>query len=181
MSQPIIGVLCNVVSFLEEVGIDYMLIGGYALPFYGMVRATVDIDIAILIRNETQFETFRRLAEDVGFTFTFGSFCEPECIFIDREIGLEIEFWMRLDGVEWNEETLARRRRKKTNGFEIWVISPEDFIVNKLARPDRGVQDERDVKSVLVRLHDNLDWDYLERRALKAGIMSLLKTIDEIE
>lgn len=158
-----------------------MLVGGYALPFYGMVRATVDIDIAIAIRNEEEFEDFRKLAEAAGFILTLGSFREPLCIFLDRETGLEIEFWMKLDGVDWNEETQARRHRKKIDDFEMWVISPEDFIVNKLARPDRTIQDEKDVKSVLVRLHDSLDWDYLENRASKAGIISLLKTIDEIK
>jgi len=64
---------------------------------------------------------------------------------------------MRIDGVNWNAETLKRRQKHKLDEFEFWVISPEDFIVNKLAHSDRSVQDEKDVKSVLVRLHDDLD------------------------
>jgi len=179
LSEQILTALRRAASFLEEARIDYMLIGGYALPFYGMIRATLDIDLAIAIRSEAQFEAFQKAAENAGFTLTLGSFREPESIFLDQETGLEIEFWIRLDGVEWNEETLARRQRKKIDEFEMWVISPEDFIVNKLARPDRGVQDEKDVKSVLVRLHDELDQDYLEQRAKRAGVLSLLKVIDE--
>ena len=181
MSEHILVALRRAISFVEKAKVDYMVIGGYALPFYGMIRATIDIDLAVAIGSEAQFESFRRVAEDAGFDLTLGSFGEPECVFLDRETGLEIEFWMRPDGVEWNAETLSRRPRERFDEFQVWIISPEDFIVNKLARPDRGVQDEKDVKSVLVRLQDALDRGYLEERARKAGVLSLLKVIDETE
>lgn len=180
MSQPIIETLRRAFSFLEKAGIDHMLVGGYALPFYGEIRTTIDIDIGVAIMTEKQFDIFRKAAEESGFSPQICSFSNPECIFIDDETGLEIEFWMRLDGVDWDEETLKRRQRHTMDGFEAWVISPEDFIVNKLARPDRTVQDEKDVKSVLVRLHDTLDRRYLEANAKKAGVLSLLRRINEI-
>jgi len=157
-----------------------MLIGGFALPFYGMIMSTIDIDIAVDLRSSILFDAFRGHAEDAGLNHILGSFDDPVCIFLDRDTGLEIEFWMRPDGVEWDVETLARRQRHRLNDVEAWVISPEDFIVNKLARPDRGVQDERDVKSVLARLRDALDEEYLERRAKNAGVWAILQAIDEV-
>lgn len=181
MSQRIVETLRRAISFLEENRIDYMLIGGYALPFYGEIRSTIDIDIAVAIRVKTQFDKFRVAAGESGFSAQICSFSNPECVFLDEKTGLEVEFWMKLDGVDWDVETLKRRRRHSLDGFEAWVISPEDFIVNKLSRPDRGVQDEKDVKSVLVRLHDDLDWKYLERKAKKAEVASLLRVIDEIK
>jgi len=60
---------------------------------------------------------------------------------------------------------------------EAWVVSPEDFIVNKLARRDRGAVDEQDVKSVLVRQEGKLDWQYLNRRAREAGVITILQII----
>jgi len=45
------------------------------------------------------------------------------------------------------------------------IILPEDFIANKLARPDRGAVDEQDVKNVLVRQACKLDSEYLTKRA----------------
>jgi len=44
-------------------------------------------------------------------------------------------------------------------------MGPEDFIVNKLARPDRGAVDEQDVKSVLVRQANTLDNKYLTKKS----------------
>lgn len=180
MSDTIGKALRNVVSFLEEAGYDYMVIRGFALPFYGMIRTTIDIDFAISLESNAMFDTFRGLAEDAGFQLTIGSFNDPVCIFLDGETGLEIEFWTRPDGVEWDEETLARRRKRRLYDVEAWIISPEDFVVNKLARPDRGVQDERDVKSVLSRLRDALDREYLERRARDAEVWAILRAINEI-
>jgi len=50
--------------------------------------------------------------------------------------------------------------------------------VTKLSGPDRGVQDERDVKSVLERLHGSLDTKYLEKRATGAGVLALLRALE---
>ncbi len=94
-----------------------------------------------------------------------------------RRPGLEVEFWLRPDGIEWDREALRRRRKVDIGGVKAWVVSPEDFIVSKLARPDRGVQDEKDVAGVLVRVGSRLDHRYLNRRARKAGVLPVLEAI----
>jgi len=57
------------------------------------------------------------------------------------------------------------------------MISPEDFLANKLARPDRGAVDEQDVKSVLVRQANKLDTAYLTKRAQQAEVLTILQNI----
>ncbi|MCW4050122.1 MAG: nucleotidyltransferase family protein [Candidatus Bathyarchaeota archaeon] len=167
----------RIVPFLEEKKIDYMLIGGYALPYYGRVRVTLDIDIAVAIQGEEDFQTFCEDAKKEGYSVYLGSYENPVCLFHDRVTDYEVEVWSKLDGVEWSRETLKRRREVRIAGIEIWIISPEDFIVSKLARPDRGVSDEQDVKSVLERDDVELDWRYLEERAERTGVLALLETI----
>lgn len=61
----------------------------------------------------------------------------------------------------------------------MFAIGPEDFIVNKLARKDRGVQDEKDVISVLSRQKGKLDYIYLENRAKRAGVGEVLMVLME--
>ena len=169
--------LRRIVSFLVERGMDYMLIGGYALPFYGRVRVTLDIDVAVAIPNEEDFQGFCEDAREEGYSIYLGSYKNPVCLFHDGATGYEIEVWIRPDGVEWDRRTLERRREVGVAGVNVWVISPEDFMVSKLARPDRGVIDEQDVKSVLERDDVMLDWRYLEKRAERAGVLALLETI----
>jgi len=169
--------LRRIASLLEGSGIDYMLIGGYALPSYGRIRTTLDIDIAVAIETEESFHDFCEEAKKENYSISMASFQNPVWLLLDERTGYEIEAWKQPDGVEWDQETLDRRRRITLSGVKLWIISPEDFIVNKLARPDRSVIDEQDVKSVLERKDTVLDWLYLERRAKKSGVWALLQTI----
>jgi len=165
------------VSFLNKHRVEYMFIGGHALPFYGRIRVTLDIDVAIVVSSEEDFERFCGRAAEWGYEVSLNSFKNPMCIFMDSATGYEVEVWIRPDGIEWDHETLDRRRRENLAGTEAWIVSPEDFIVSKLARPDRGTSDEQDVKSVLERKDIGLDLKYLERRARKHGVWNLLQAI----
>ena len=157
-----------------------MIIGGFALPSYGAIRATVDLDVAVRIRNKREFASFVEQAEKSGFKRSVTSFSNPVNVLQDLETGLEIELWLRPDGIRWDEEALRRRRKTKIGEAEVWLVSPEDFVVSKLSRPDRGAQDEKDVKSVLTRLQGSIDEKYLDRRAAAAGVRELLRAIERV-
>jgi len=157
-----------------------MIIGGYALPYYGRIKATVDIDISVPIRNNKEREAFIHLLKANAFEPSVGSNSaqNPMMVVVDRIEKIEIEIWFKPDGIVFDEETLERRRKVSLSAsFKAWIISPEDFIVNKLARPDRGATDEEDVKSVLVLQKNKLDLKYLQKRAEAAGVLNLLRSI----
>lgn len=169
--------LGDAVDLLDGAGLDYMVLGGFALPFYGRIRSTLDLDVAAYVPTEEAYQRLLRLAGEYGLKPTLCSYRNPVSIFVDEAAGLEIELWHRPDGVDWDKETLKRRRRVKSGGVSFWIIGPEDFIVSKLARPDRMEQDELDVKSVLVLMGSELDAVYLARRARQCGVESLLSVI----
>jgi len=178
--SEIAGTLDRIVSFLEDQEIDYMIIGGYALPLYGRIRTTLDIDIAVALTTEAGFTRFIEEAERADYSVSLGSFQNPVCLLHDRLTDYEVEIWRQPDGVVWDGETLRRRRRATLAGVEVWIISPEDFIVSKLARSDRGVIDEQDVKSVLEREDVALDWSYLRGRAERAAVWAQLQMIRDV-
>jgi hypothetical protein len=158
-----------------------MIIGGYALPFYGRIRATLDVDLAVVVETEEELVRLREWLLSEGFDVELLSPRNPCFVVVDREKGIEIEVWLKPDGVVFDEESLRRRKRVKLDDdLEAWIISPEDFIVNKLARPDRGTVDEQDVKSVLTRQGDSLDEGYLRKRAKNAGVLKVLETIQKL-
>ncbi|MBC8223148.1 nucleotidyltransferase [Candidatus Bathyarchaeota archaeon] len=172
--------LDRLVSFLEDQGIDYMLIGGYVLPMYGRIRTTLDIDVAAALTTEESFTRFLEGTERADYGVSLGSFQNPVCLLHDRLTDYEIEIWRQPDGVVWDDETLRRRRKATLAGVEVWMVSPEDYIVTKLARSDRGVIDEQDVKSVLEREDVTLDWPYLRERAGRAGVWAQLHMIRNV-
>lgn len=163
---------------LEVHSVAYMMIGGYALPFYGRIRATVDVDLAVAVMSEEDMKQLGGWLKETGFEVTIGSFQDPLIVVLDSKERVEIELWLRPDGVVFDNEVLRRRRKVKLDvSVEVWVVSPEDFIVSKLARADRGAVDEQDVKSVLIRQEAKLDNGYLERRAREAGVLAILQAL----
>jgi len=155
-----------------------MIIGGYALPFYGRIRTTVDIDLAVAIGTEKELMQLLNSLRAADFEPTLASPDNPLIVVLDQKERIEMELWLKLDGVVFDDETLRRRQKAEIDAnFWAWIISTEDFIVNKLARPDRGVVDEQDVKSVLIRQANKLDNEYLQRRAKQAGVLAVLQAI----
>lgn len=170
--------LQRLLGVLEEHNVAYMVIDGYALPFYGRIRTTVDLDLAVAIRTEKELEEFCDWLQQNDFEATISSFQNPLIVVLDRKEMVETELWLRPDGIVFDGEVLRRRRKAKMGErVEAWVVGPEDFIVNKLARPDRGAMDEQDVKSVLIRQKDKLDEKYLYRKAREAGVLTILQII----
>lgn len=155
-----------------------MIIGGYALPFYGRIRTTIDLDLAVAIETEEEFQNLAKWLQSIDFRPATSSFLNPLIVVLDLVEKVEIELWLRPDGIVFDNESLQRRRKVKLDeSIEAWIVSPEDFITNKLARPDRGVNDEQDVKSVLARQRGRLDEEYLAKRAQEAGMLQVLKAI----
>jgi len=170
--------LQRLLSLFEDKNVPYMMIGGYALPFYGRIRTTIDLDLAVAIYTEEEFRIFCKWLQSIDFRPTVSSFLNPVVVILDLKEKVEIELWLRPDGIIFDNETFQRRRKVKLDAnVEAWIVSPEDFIINKLARPDRGVIDEQDVKSVLVRQEGRLDKEYLKRRAEEAEVLQVLKKI----
>ena len=170
--------LQRLLKLLEGKNVAYMIIGGYALPFYGRIRTTLDIDLAVAIKTDEEIKQLFRWLQSIDFEVTNYSPQNPLIIIVDRREELEVELWLKPDGIVFDEETLRRRKRAKLDeNTEAWIISPEDFIVNKLARLDRGAVDEQDVKSVLVRQGDKLDRRYLNKRARDAEVIKVLESI----
>ena len=158
-----------------------MIIGGYALPFYGRIRTTIDLDLAAAIKTEKEINQLRKWLQTIDCKATIYSPLNPLIIILDQKEKVEIELWLKPDGIVFDDETLTRRRKVQLNtNIEAWIVSPEDYIVNKLARPDRGVIDEQDVKSVLIRQEGKLDQEYLKRRARDAGVLTVLENIQAI-
>ena len=176
--SAILGTLQKLIRLFENKNVPYMIIGGYALPFYGRIRATLDIDMAVAIRSEQELDQLRKWLQAINIEVTLYAPDNPVIVIVDRKEKVEAELWLKPDGVTFDNETLKRRRKAELGkNVSAWIISPEDFMVNKLARPDRGAVDEQDVKSVLVRQAGKLDNEYLTKRARQAEVLPILQTI----
>jgi len=120
-------------KLLNHHNVKYMLIGGYAVGYYGYPRATADMDVWIALSLENA-----KKAKEVLFDFGLVSDNVTEELFLSDNIvrmglpPMRIEILTKIDGVEF-EECYKNRNNVIIDEVSIPLISLEDLKVNKKA------------------------------------------------
>jgi hypothetical protein len=134
-------------KLLGENEVQYLLIGGYAVGFYGYPRATADIDIWVGRSRENAERVVRTLN---AFGFAAGvapELFEAEDALVRMGVApLRLEILTTISGVSF-EDAYPRREVHEIAGVSIQIISLEDLKANKAASG---------------RKKDLADLDYLE-------------------
>jgi hypothetical protein len=177
-------VLIEVAALLERLGIPYLVGGSMASSILGEPRATVDVDLAIQIRSELVDPLVAALEPD----FYVDAFAARDAVrrhasfnAIHQRTVLKVDFFV-LGAGDFDAKQLERRRPAAVSDQpepRVWVSSPEDLILRKLAwyREGGGVSDRqwRDVLGVLKVQAERLDRAYLLRWAERLGLSDLLR------
>jgi len=176
--------LRKLVEVFEESKAPYAVLGGLAIPAYGVPRSTVDVDIGLAVSEEGKVRDIMQKLKARKMAMTEEAKPEYTMVYMsDRENLIDVEIWFKPDGITWSEEVLRRRWRVAfkvdEKSFEAYVLSPEDFIVNKLARMNRSARDEEDVVGVMASSRDKIDWGYLGKRAKEEKVSDLLQELKE--
>lgn len=165
--------LFKIVDLLETVGATYFIFGAVAVGIWGRIRATLDVDFMIQT-DDAGFGRIEAMAEPLGLT-------------VDRQwldwnpqrSGVQLRLILepfRADVVRaigaHDLASMERRRRVNWRGRPLWVVSPEDLILQKLnAQRDQDlidavgiVEEQRGVQ------RGALDEEYLDLWAGRLGI-----------
>lgn len=121
-------------KLLNANGVEYLLIGGYAVGYYGYPRATQDIDIWIAL-NPGNARRMVEVLHQFGFTTPEVSaelFLQDKSIIRMGVPPLRIEVTTFIDGVSFNE-CFAARMKAVIDGLEVSLISLEHLKINKKA------------------------------------------------
>ncbi len=176
MSDTILNALSKVILFFEKQNIPYALIGAMALNMYGRPRTTLDIDFLVLI-DEKELDNIKDQAIseiillDEEWIKNNPMLAKSHVRFNIEEVA--IDFMLPRD--DHDKQVLKRRQKKKIHNQILWIITPEDLILQKLkvGRP----RDFEDALTVLERLSGKLDVQYLECLAKRLGIFNELDYI----
>ena len=95
---------------------------------------------------------------------------------IHNELLTKGDFVVKKTGVFWEGE-FARRRRVEIEDFHVFVVAPEDLILNKLlwAKAADSSLQLRDVKQIVHDMND-LDMEYIRQWA---GRLSVEKQLED--
>ncbi len=121
-------------ELLNENNAEYLLIGGYAVGYYGYPRPTGDMDIWIKISEENAEKVLKSL-EQFGFS---SPQLTKELFLNDKKIvrmgvpPFRLEVSTYIDGVEF-EECFAEKEIVKFDEVSVNLISLKQLKINKKA------------------------------------------------
>ena len=122
----------DMVECLLREGVDFMLVGGYAVALHGWPRTTFDIDFWIMANPENAKAVMQAIkafgAPLQGLTED--DFHRPGMVF---QIGVEpqrIDIISAVDGLDYTDAS-SRAVKMNVDGLEIKVLSLDDLIINK--------------------------------------------------
>lgn len=115
-------------------GVEYLLVGGYALAHHGAPRYTGDLDLLVRATPENAQRVLAAL-EAFGFGslgLTAGDFCAPDRVVQLGHPPVRIDLLTSLDGVSW-EEAVREAETGALLDESVLVIGRAAFIANKRA------------------------------------------------
>jgi len=134
------------IALLEKNDVAYVLIGGFAVNYYGYVRTTQDFDVLVLPSRKNAPKVMNALKE-----FGFGEAgISQEILEIEgaaMHLGVEpnrIDILTRIKGAS-NKDVFSHKKRVKYLGVSMNVISLRDLLRSKVVskRPkDKADADE---------------------------------------
>jgi hypothetical protein len=147
---------------LNELNIDYLLVGSLAASFYGLSRATTDADFVLQLKDRRLQEVVQRLG--AGFELDpqprFEVFTQKrvETIYVVGTI-FKIDVFP-LSNDPFDQLRFKRRIRARLQNRDVVLPTAEDVVVMKI-RWQRAL-DLEDAKYVMSLQASLLDWQYIE-------------------
>ena len=164
--------LQKIVHVLDSEGVDYMIVGGFAVNFYNRVRLTVDIDLVLQIYPAHVEKIIQHFPDWLPFLESFKESASLGRVFniIDFETGVKYDFMAYQDS-DYNWTAFERRRKVDFLGVECWIASPEDLIISKLKWYNLS-KSEKQLGDIAFLLHETtLDKQYLELWTQRLNIL----------
>ena len=118
---------------LNSNSVQYLVIGGYAVNYYGFARATADLDIWIAI-SPVNAGCVAAVLGEFGFPqATAADFLEERRVIRMGVPPVRLEVLTSISGVDF-ETCFARRLEAELDGVKVHLIHLEDLKRNKQAR-----------------------------------------------
>jgi len=127
----------NFADFLKSLnarGVEYLVVGGYAVGYHGFVRATGDLDVFVRLAAQNA-ENLIAAFKDFGFDvpeLTPSVFMEPGRIVRIGVPPLRLEVMNEISGVSF-DDCFAKRAEETIDGLRVCFIDRENLLRNKRA------------------------------------------------
>jgi uncharacterized nucleotidyltransferase DUF6036 len=157
--------LAALTTELARARLPFMLIGGQAVLLHGAPRLTEDVD-ATLGAEPARLASLLEACSALGLVpipENVESFVAETFVLPARHAGTGVRVDFIFSSTDYERRAIARAVSVELAGTAVPFATAEDLIIHKLfaARP----RDLEDVRGVLLRKGDSLDWAYVEKWA----------------
>ncbi len=170
-------VLRRVAPKLEQSNIPYMITGSIAASYYGLARATQDLDI-VISAGPAELKSFIQLLPQEEYYASLQDALDAQrhqSMFnvLDMSTGWKVDLILQ-KSAPFHREAFRRRKGVTFEGVPTSMISGEDLILAKLEWSKMG-ESERQVKDaaiVLQKRSHELNRPYIEKWVKELGLSS---------
>lgn len=178
---PLVGALRDLCRWLRAARVPGAIIGGVAASLLGRPRLTRDVD-ALVWLDEGRWPRFVEGGAAFGFVPRRPdviAFAHRTRVFLLRHEPSAIDIDVSVGALPFEEESLARARRRRVAGVSVPLLTPEDLIVMKaIAHRPRDIADIE----ALVDAHPRLDRRRVRRWVGEfAAVLDAPEIVDTIE
>lgn len=159
--------LRKIAERLDEANIPYMIIGGQAVLLYGTPRLTRDVDITLGVDTD-KLPSIERICGKLGLKILPE---DPEDFARETKVlpAEETESRLRVDFIfsftPYEAQAMERTKEVLMDGYPVKFASCEDVIIHKMIAA-RAI-DAEDVKNMLIKNKDSIDFEYIKRWLLE--------------
>lgn len=157
--------LARLTRALRGQRLPFMLIGGQAVLLHGEPRLTQDIDVTLGAGPDRLAEALAacRAAGLTPLPNDLETFVRETFVLPAADTGTGIRIDLIFSTTPYEAQAILRAERVRIGGEDVPIASAEDLVLHKLfaGRP----RDLEDVRGVVRRKGNRLDWSYMERWA----------------
>lgn len=124
----------ELLALFNDHNVQYLIVGGYALAYYGAPRYTGDIDIFVKSDSENASLILKAL-NDFGFGsagLKLEDFTNPENIVQLGYPPIRVDIMTSISGVSWEDAYISREEGKYGN-IPVYFIGLDQYVQNKKA------------------------------------------------
>jgi predicted nucleotidyltransferase len=137
----------ELLRLIEEHGIEYMIVGGYAVAYHGYPRFTKDIDLFFRMTNDNALRLQQALVK-FGFReedLPLDAFTTAGNVLTFGVAPARVDLLNEIDGITF-DEAQPNVVRGKYGNVEVAFIGLADLVKNKKATP--RIKDKGDVEEL---------------------------------
>lgn len=172
--------LKDIVERLDDLGIDYMITGSFAMSIYIPSRTTYDIDVVLKIKEGQAASFESRFAPD----YYVDSVAVKRAISGDSMFniistinGVKVDCIIRKDN-EFERIKFQRRQKAEFEGIDFWVSSKEDLMLSKLEWA-RNTLSEMQLRDIARLSETDYDHSYVKGWIIKTNLGDIWDKVEQ--